>query len=69
MSDAVVYRFPTGGSEYRLSANRPQVGDVLERHGDRWTVVSVETREDGTTVASLQSEGTVEAHGASFFEQ
>jgi hypothetical protein len=53
-SDAVTLRFPAGEREYRLSARKPNVGDVLKRNGDNWVVVTVEEQEDGTTVVTLR---------------
>ena len=54
MSDTVVLRFPAKPPEYRLSAKKPRVGDVLKRNGDNWVVERVEEAKDGTCQVSLR---------------
>ena len=54
MSDTVVLRFPAKPPEYRLSAKKPKVGDVLKRNGDNWVVERVEEATDGTCLVSLR---------------
>ena len=52
-TDAMVVRFPTGRSEYRLSDKKPQVGDKLKRNGDNWLVEKVTEDKHGATVVTL----------------
>lgn len=54
MSDTVVLRFPAQPREYRLSAKKPKVGDMLKRNGDNWIVERVEEAKDGTCLVSLR---------------
>ena len=54
-SDAVIYRFPTGGSEYHLTGKIPAVGDPLERGRELWVVAAVDVQQDGTTVVTLKA--------------
>jgi hypothetical protein len=54
MSSLQIVRYPTGGVEYRMSDDSPEVGDVLTRDGDNWIVEEVTHREDGTTLVTLR---------------
>jgi len=50
----LTFRFTGQGSEYRLSENPPQVGDIFNRNGDDWTVEPVTEAKDGTSVVTLR---------------
>jgi len=52
-SDTVIYRF-AADREYRLSEEKPGVGDVIQRNGEDWVVASVAEVKDGTTVVTLR---------------
>ena len=48
------FRFPTGESEYRLSATVPQIGEVVQRNDETWFVATVEASHDGSMVVTLR---------------
>jgi hypothetical protein len=54
-SQLVSVRFPTGESEFRITAEPPKVGDTLGRGGDEWQVSDVGTDENGRAVVTLGS--------------
>lgn len=58
-------RYPTGETEYRTSATRPNVGDVLHRNGDSWTVEEVTTSAAAGIVVRLGSGPTLAESDAS----
>ena len=54
MSALLTVRYPSGATEFRMSDNAPQVGDILKRNGDNWIVEEVTESEDGTSVVTLR---------------
>lgn len=52
-SQLVSVRFPTGESEFRITAAAPKVGDTLKRGADEWQVSDVGTDENGRAVVTL----------------
>ena len=52
-SQLVSVRFPTGESEFRITAEAPKVGDTLKRGDEEWPVSDVGTDENGTTIVRL----------------
>jgi len=49
----VSVRFPTGESEFRITAETPKVGDTLQRGDEEWEVSDVGTDENGRAVVTL----------------
>jgi len=43
----VIVRYPTGKSEFRIVAEAPAVGDVLEQGNDEWHVIDWAASECG----------------------
>jgi hypothetical protein len=52
-SQMVSVRFPTGESEFRITAEAPKVGDTLKRGDDEWQVSEIGTDENGRAVVTL----------------
>ena len=52
-SQLVSVRFPTGESEFRITAETPKAGDTLQRGDEEWEVSDVGTDENGRTVVTL----------------
>jgi hypothetical protein len=62
----VIVRYPTGKSEFRIVAEAPAVGDVLEQGNDEWHVIDVGNDENNTLLIALgQREGGTTGLGAS----
>ena len=53
-------RYPSGETEFRMSENTPNVGDILTRNGDNWVVEEVREAEDGSTVVTLRPRPLIE---------
>jgi hypothetical protein len=51
-SDTVAFRFPHG-TEFRMTANRPRVGDLVTNNGREFVVVDVSEDIEGSVVATL----------------
>jgi len=51
-SDTVAFRFPHG-TEFRMTANRPRIGDVVTNNGREFVVVDVSEDVEGSVVATL----------------
>lgn len=51
-SDTVAFRFPHG-TEFRLTANRPRIGEVVTNNGREFVVVDVSEDVEGSVVATL----------------
>lgn len=51
-SDTVAFRFPHL-TEFRLTATRPRVGDVVTNNGREFVVVDVSEDVEGSVVATL----------------
>lgn len=56
MASMMVYRLPTGITEYRLSDKAPKVGDVLSQGDNNWIVAEVQEQRDGTTLITVRPE-------------
>jgi hypothetical protein len=54
MSDLLTVRYPSGVTEFRMSDQAPEVGDVLTRNGDNWVVEEVHEGDDGSTVVTIR---------------
>ena len=52
--EAVTLRFIPLGTEFRLSARKPEIGDIMKRNGDEWIVVDVREDAQGNTVVTLR---------------
>lgn len=52
-STTVLFRFPAERSEYRLNERTPKVGDLLERNGNDWVVVTVDEPNGRATIVTL----------------
>lgn len=52
-SQLVSVRFPTGESEFRITAEAPKVGDTLKQGDEEWPVSAVGTDENGRAVVTL----------------
>jgi hypothetical protein len=52
-SQMVSIRFPTGESEFRITAETPQVGDTLKRGDDEWLVSDIGADENGRAIVIL----------------
>ena len=59
-SDTVAFRFPRS-TEFRMTATRPRVGDVVTNNGREFVVVDVSEDLEGSVVATLgaSKEGSV----------
>jgi hypothetical protein len=53
-TDAITLRFIPRGTEYRLSEEKPKIGDTMRREGDEWVVVDVREDAHGNTVVTLR---------------
>jgi hypothetical protein len=53
MSALLTVRFPSGATEFRMTDDAPEVGDVLKRDGDCWIVGDVTRADDGSAVVTL----------------
>ena len=51
-SDTVAFRFPHR-TEFRMTATRPRVGDVVTNNGREFVVVDVSEDFEGSVVATL----------------
>jgi hypothetical protein len=51
-SDTVAFRFPHG-TEFRMTTNRPRIGDVVTTNGCDFVVVDVSEDLEGSVVATL----------------
>ena len=51
-SDTVAFRFPHR-TEFRMTATRPRVGDVVTNNGHEFVVVDVSEDVEGSVVATL----------------
>ena len=51
-SDTVAFRFPHR-TEFRMTATRPRVGDVVTNNGREFVVVDVSEDLEGSVVATL----------------
>jgi hypothetical protein len=51
-SDTVAFRFPQG-TEFRMTSNRPRVGDLVTNNGCEFVVVDVSEDIEGSVVATL----------------
>ena len=51
-SDTVAFRFPHR-TEFRMTATRPRVGDVVTNNGHEFVVVDVSEDVQGSVVATL----------------
>jgi len=52
--EAVTLRFLPVGTEFRLSARKPKIGEIMSRDGDKWIVVDVRDDGKGNTVVTLR---------------
>ena len=52
-SQVVSVRFPTGESEFRITAEAPKVGDTLRRGDEEWRVSDIGTDENGRALVTL----------------
>jgi hypothetical protein len=53
-SDTVAFRFPQG-TEFRMTANRPRVGEVVTNNGREFVVLDVSEDVEGSVVATLRA--------------
>ena len=51
-SDTVAFRFPHG-TEFRMTANRPRVGEVVANNGREFVVLDVSEDVEGSVIATL----------------
>jgi hypothetical protein len=56
-SQLVSVRFPTGESEFRITAEVPKLGDTLTRGDEEWPVSHVGTDENDGTIVTLGQVG------------
>lgn len=61
-SQVVSVRFPTGESEFRITAEAPKVGDTLRRGDEEWRVSDIGSDENGRALVTLGriEEGTTQ---------
>jgi hypothetical protein len=52
-SQLVSVRFPSGETEFRITAEPPRVGDMLTRGDVEWLVQEIGTDENGRAVVTL----------------
>jgi hypothetical protein len=65
-SEMVIVKYPTGGTEFRMLAEAPRVGDKLQRGNDDWNVIDVRRDENDVFLVTLGSlEGLASDLGAS----
>ena len=55
MSSALhTFRYSAGVTEFAMSEQIPQEGDILRKNGDNWVVEHVREADDGTAVVTLR---------------
>ena len=52
--EGMTLRFLPLGTEYRLSARKSKIGEIMKRNGDEWIVVDVREDAAGNTVVTLR---------------
>jgi hypothetical protein len=52
-SQMVIVRFPSGETEFQMTAEAPKVGDMVRRGGNEWQVEEVGADENDRVVVTL----------------
>ena len=48
------FRYSAGVTEFAMSEQTPEEGDILQNNGHNWVVEHVQDADDGTTVVTLR---------------